>query len=98
MNIVCARSPSCWRVPRLPLAGPSWASYTYLLPPLLNISIPSIQTQETSTLARANSAARFDKVILIYDSLFILLKSLTLNIYVVGDSPKSPLNTRGLPA
>jgi hypothetical protein len=36
----------------------------------------------TSTLARANSAARFDKVILIYDSLFILLKSLTLNLYV----------------
>jgi hypothetical protein len=36
----------------------------------------------TSTLARANSAARFDKVILIYDSLFILLKSLTLNLHV----------------
>jgi hypothetical protein len=36
---------------------------------------------QTSTLARANSAARFDKVILIYDSLFILLKS-TLNLYV----------------
>jgi hypothetical protein len=33
-------------------------------------------------LARANSAARFDKVILIYDSLFILLKSLTLNLHV----------------
>jgi hypothetical protein len=37
---------------------------------------------KTSTLARANSAARFDKVILIYDSLFILLKSLTLNLRV----------------
>jgi hypothetical protein len=36
----------------------------------------------TSTLARANSAARFDKGILIYDSLFILLKSLTLNLHV----------------
>jgi hypothetical protein len=36
----------------------------------------------TSTLAHANSAARFDKVILIYDSLFILLKSLTLNLHV----------------
>jgi hypothetical protein len=36
----------------------------------------------TSTLARANSATRFDKVILIYDSLFILLKSLTLNLHV----------------
>jgi hypothetical protein len=36
----------------------------------------------TSTLARANSAARFDKVILIYDSLFIISKSLTLNLHV----------------
>jgi hypothetical protein len=36
----------------------------------------------TSTLARANSAARFDKFILIYDSLFILLKSLALNLHV----------------
>jgi hypothetical protein len=40
------------------------------------------QVYPTSTLARANSAARFDKVILIYDSLFILLKSLTLNLHV----------------
>jgi hypothetical protein len=31
---------------------------------------------------RANSVARFDKTILIYDSLFILLKSLTLNLRV----------------
>jgi hypothetical protein len=36
----------------------------------------------TSTFARANSAARFDEVILIYDSLFILLKSLTLDLHV----------------
>jgi hypothetical protein len=36
----------------------------------------------TSTLACANSATRFDKVILIYDSLFILLKSLTPNLHV----------------
>jgi hypothetical protein len=36
----------------------------------------------TSKLARANSATRFDKVILIYDSLFILLKSSTLNLHV----------------
>jgi hypothetical protein len=33
-------------------------------------------------LARANSAARFDKVILIYDSFFIFLKLLTLNFHV----------------
>jgi hypothetical protein len=37
---------------------------------------------KTSMLTRVNSAARFDKVILIYDSLFILLKSLTLNLHV----------------
>jgi hypothetical protein len=36
----------------------------------------------TSMLARANSATRLDKVILIYDSLFILLKSFTLNLHV----------------
>jgi pentatricopeptide repeat protein len=36
----------------------------------------------TSKLARANNAARFDKVILIYDSFFIFLKSLTLNFHV----------------
>jgi hypothetical protein len=35
-----------------------------------------------STLACANSAARFDKVILICDSLFVLLKSLTFNLHV----------------
>jgi hypothetical protein len=35
----------------------------------------------TSTLTRVNSAARFDKVVIIYDSLFILLKSLTLNLH-----------------
>jgi hypothetical protein len=35
-----------------------------------------------SKLARANSAARFDKVILIYDLLFILLKSSTLNLHI----------------
>jgi hypothetical protein len=38
----------------------------------------SLQYNKTSKLARANSAARFDKVILIYDLLFIYLKSLTL--------------------
>jgi hypothetical protein len=36
----------------------------------------------TSKLTRANSAARFDKIILIYDLLFIYLKSLTLNLHV----------------
>jgi hypothetical protein len=36
----------------------------------------------TSKLARANSATRFDKVILIYDLLFIYLKSLTLDLHV----------------
>jgi hypothetical protein len=38
--------------------------------------------KKTITLARANSAARFDKGVLIYDSLFILLKLLTLNLHV----------------
>jgi hypothetical protein len=42
----------------------------------------SFKMYNTSTLARAHSAARFDKVILIYDSLFILLKSLTLDLHV----------------
>jgi hypothetical protein len=36
----------------------------------------------TSKVARANSAARFDKVILVYDSFFIFLKSLTLNFHI----------------
>jgi hypothetical protein len=44
----------------------------------------SIKYRLTSKLARANSAARFDKIILIYiyDLLFIYLKSLTLNLHV----------------
>jgi hypothetical protein len=37
---------------------------------------------QTIKLTRSNSAARFDKVILIYDSLFILSKSSTLNLHV----------------
>jgi hypothetical protein len=38
--------------------------------------------EKTSKLARADSAARFDKVILIYELLFIFVKSLTLNLHV----------------
>jgi hypothetical protein len=41
-------------------------------------SVQTAESTSTSTLARA----KFDKVILIYDSLFILLKSLTLNFHV----------------
>jgi hypothetical protein len=47
--------------------------------------------KETSTLARTNSATRFDKVIVTYDSLFILLKSLTLNLHVDIDASISKL-------
>jgi hypothetical protein len=36
----------------------------------------------TNKLARANSTTRFDKIILIYDLLFIFLKSLTLTLHV----------------
>jgi hypothetical protein len=36
----------------------------------------------TSKLVHANSAAIFDKVILIYDSFLILSKSLTFNLHV----------------
>jgi hypothetical protein len=42
----------------------------------------SLSVLSTSKLARANSATRFDKVIFIYDLLFIYLKSLTLNLHV----------------
>jgi hypothetical protein len=48
----------------------------------------------TSTLARANSAARFDKLILIYDSLFIISKLSTLNLHVdIGGSISKLVST-----
>jgi hypothetical protein len=40
--------------------------------------IRHLGSDKLSKLARANSAARLDKVTLVYDSLFILLKSSTL--------------------